>query len=377
MSETKEYITPTPISDNIEEWKISSMITSLEAPVFVEKSSSFPGLLFVGEQRGIVYIYNEKENELRSTPFIDITEKISILNLNPRYDERGLLGFAFAPNGKKVYIFYNTVDSKTKKMLGVLAAYNVDNSDLSTSSETVKFKIVQPYNNHCGGTLAFGPDGYLYLSIGDGGGPPSMDPTISNPAQDPKSFAGKILRFSPSQLESKKGELIPEIYAMGLRNPWGFSFDNKGRLFATDPAENKGTYEEVNIITKGGNYGWRIMSGPVYLSKNRGNHDDFILPIYSYEYAGGAIVGGRWDVKTESFIFGDFNGDVFSLSETKNDKWSAKKVNIDLGGDHIRALGLDGNDNVLLLTSKHAGPQGKTGKIVKIVNVDQTMILNG
>jgi hypothetical protein len=179
-----------------------------------------------------------------------------------------------------------------------------DPSKADPESEKILLEIKQPYSNHNGGQIAFGPDGYLYISLGDGGS--GGDP--QNHAQNLKSLLGKILRIGVDRKSVDKNYFIPddnplkvnsagykeEIYAYGLRNVWRFSFDNKGNLWGADVGQNK--WEEINIIEKGKNYGWRIMEANHCFNPEKNcDTTGLVLPIWEYEHndAGGfSITGG-------------------------------------------------------------------------------------
>ena len=206
-------------------------------------------------------------------PFLDVSNQL--VPINPGYDERGLLGIAFHPDFKtnhKFYVYYsvpsNTSGSDHKGILVeyMVSANNPDVADIST--KRILLEVEEPESNHNGGNLVFGPDGYLYIGLGDGGGGGDEHGTFGN-GQNLGTLLGKIIRIDvngqPYTVPKdnpfvNRTDARPEIWAYGLRNPWRFSFDRVTKqLFAGDVGQNK--YEEVDIITKGGNYGWRIKEG--------------------------------------------------------------------------------------------------------------------
>ena len=247
-----------------EEKTLSSILVAdgFKKPVFVTSYPNDSKLLYVVEQAGVIRII--KNGEKLNKPFFDINNKV--VNPNRPGDERGLLGFAFHPNhinNGKFYINYMNNDGFT-----IVSEFLVSSQlNADHKSERIILKLEQPYRNHNGGDIKFGPDGYLYISIGDGG--KAGDPL--NAGQDLNSIFGKIIRIDvngkPYAIPKSnpfydKKDTRGEIWAWGLRNVWRFSFDQKtGDIYYGDVGQNK--WEEVNFepaITKGGlNFGWRIM----------------------------------------------------------------------------------------------------------------------
>ena len=238
---------------------LQSFATGFSAPV--EITNCGDNRLFVVEQDGLIKILNPN-GTVNTTPFLNIT------NLTNANGEQGLLGLAFSPNYASnglFYINYTNLSGDT-----VIARYSVSagNTNVANPSGTILLTIPQPYSNHNGGTLKFGPDGYLYIGMGDGGS--GGDP--ENRAQNTNELLGKMLR-----IDVNTGPLygIPlnnpfvgvagadEIWAIGLRNPWKFSFDRQtGDLWIADVGQN--LYEEVNragATEAGLNYGWRCYEG--------------------------------------------------------------------------------------------------------------------
>ena len=226
-------------------------------PVFLTPSPDDTNRLFVVEQDGRILIV--KGDMVLPTPFLDIASKLSTGG------ERGLLGLAFHPhfssNGRLFVNYTRAQDGAT-----VIAEYHASsNSNQATLDESVLLVIPQPYANHNGGMIAFGPDHYLYIGMGDGGS--GGDP--ENNAQNRNELLGKLLRIDvdqhrpygiPPDNPFVKGKGRPEIFAWGLRNPWRFSFDREtGNLWAADVGQN--AWEEIDVIKMGKNYGWRLLEG--------------------------------------------------------------------------------------------------------------------
>jgi glucose/arabinose dehydrogenase len=295
----------------------------LESPVFLTHAGDGSGRLFVVEQPGRIRVL--EQGALLPTPFLDITGQVLFGG------ERGLLGLAFHPeyrrNGRFFVNYNRTSDGAT-----VLAEYRRGATpSAALHDERILMVVPQPYANHNGGMVAFGPDGYLYIGRGDGGS--GGDP--GNRAQNPQEVLGKILRIDvnhgdpygvPSDNPFTKDGGRPEIYALGLRNPWRFSFDSKtGELWVADVGQNK--WEEIDLVTKNGNYGWRVMEGahcfnPAVACQTSGLN----LPILEYAHEkgrcsiiGGYVYRGRAIAGlTGQYLYGDFcSGEIFSLQKTE------------------------------------------------------------
>jgi glucose/arabinose dehydrogenase len=265
--------------------------TGLAAPVFITHAGDGSGRLFILEQSGRIRILAGEA--LVRRPFLDIADRVLAGG------ERGLLGLAFHPqyrtNGRFFVNYTRQRDGAT-----VVSEFRVSTApNVALQAERVLLTVPQPFANHNGGMLAFGPDNYLYIGLGDGGS--AGDP--GNRAQDRQKLLGKILRID---VNNGQPYAIPpdnpfaraggrrEIYALGFRNPWRFSFDRKtGELYVGDVGQ--GTVEEIDIVTRGGNYGWRIMEGNRCFQPATGcNRRGLTLPIATYTHGGGrcSITGG-------------------------------------------------------------------------------------
>ncbi len=229
----------------------------------------------------------------------DASSFTTVLNLSGLVrdsGESGLLGVAFHPdfasNGY-LYVHYSGGVSLTS----TVARYTLrGDGQFEPGSAQVLFTQTQPFSNHNGGQIAFGPDGRLYIALGDGGS--GGDP--QNNGQSTDTLLGKILRIDvnsgspysiPSDNPFASGGGRPEIYAYGLRNPWRFSFDRQtGELWAADVGQN--AYEEIDVITRGGNYGWRIMEGNHCYGASTCNQTGLVMPVYEYDHSQGCSVSG-------------------------------------------------------------------------------------
>src|SRR2546427_6405118 len=295
--------------------------SGLNQPVYLTNAHDGTNRRFVVEQPGRVSVM-QPGSSMRMT-FLDITGRVL------SGGERGLLGLAFHPqfaSNRRFFVDYTRrPDGAT-----VIAEYRVSTSNLNVAetSETVLLLIPQPYENHNGGMIEFGPDGYLYIGMGDGGS--GNDP--QNRAQNPNMLLGKILRIdvdrgaAPSTnpfADGSKGRR--EIYAIGLRNPWRFSFDRAtGQLYVGDVGQNQ--REEVDIVTVGGNYGWRVFEGTrcTNLGPASCSTPGFIPPIAVYDHVSGrcSITGGYVYRGTQAslpygaYVYGDFcSGEIFMLRD--------------------------------------------------------------
>ena len=259
-----------------------------------------------------------------------------------------------------------------------MAQYGASSYKALLKSERVILEIEQPESNHNGGTLQFGPDGYLYIGSGDGGGAGDKHGEIGN-SQDTNNLLGKLLRIDvnssslpygiPSDNPYSKGKGSPEIYAMGLRNPWKFSFDKlTGKLFLGDVGQDR--VEEVNLIEKGKNYGWRVVEGNLcYNPPENCKPERFQEPIFAYTHdTGNSVIGGyvyRGNKKSfyyGKYIFADWSGKLFYLSLEKSN-WingNIKIVNKDkYPWKFINSLGEDNTGNLYILTQEKPIPGSK------------------
>jgi glucose/arabinose dehydrogenase len=298
--------------------RLEPVVEGLEQPVFVTHAGDGSGRLFVVEQAGRVLIV--REGALLEEPFLDIAEDVR------SGGERGLLGLAFHPgfadNGR-YFVHYSRQDGA-----GVIAEFEVSpDPDRSRQGGRRLLTVDQPFANHNGGMIAFGPDGFLYIGLGDGGS--AGDP--GDRAQDPDELLGKILRIDvdggrpygiPADNPFAGGGGRPEIYALGLRNPWRFSFDRrKGRLYAGDVGQHE--REEIDIVRRGRNYGWRVLEGTRCFKPPEDCEQSGLKPPradYGHDRGRCSVTGGYVYRGSEVpalkgiYIFGDYcSGEMFGL----------------------------------------------------------------
>jgi glucose/arabinose dehydrogenase len=306
--------------------------TGLNRPTGLEHAGDSSGRLFVIEQVGLLRII--KDGSLLSEPFLDIQQRVGSSG-----NEQGLLGLTFHPryveNG---YFYVNYTDTQGDT---VIARFRVSaNPDLADpATEQQLLKISQPYANHNGGVTAFGPDGYLYLGLGDGGS--GGDPLGAG--QNLDTLLGKILRLDvdtaepyaiPADNPFSEGNGRPEIWAYGLRNPWRFSFDRlTGDLYIADVGQN--SFEEINFqpasSTGGENYGWNIMEGFSCFRSSECDRTGLTLPILDYPTrvdGNCSVTGGyvyRGDLLEEwqgVYLYGDYcSGRVWGLLQGEEGEW--------------------------------------------------------
>lgn len=303
--------------------RLDPVLTGLSSPVFVTNAQDGSNRLFIVEQPGRIKVL--APGSKTPTIYLDLTAKVI------SGGERGLLGLAFHPQfrtNRRFFVNYTRQpDGAT-----VIAEYqqSVGNASVAQVNETVLLTIDQPFENHNGGMLAFGKDGFLYIGMGDGGS--GNDP--DNRAQNPAELLGKILRININSTGAGVPYTSPvdnpffgstttrhEIYAVGLRNPWRFSFDRQtGELYVGDVGQ--GAREEIDLITSGGNYGWRIREGMICsnLDPTLCNRSDLIAPIIDYDHSNGrcSVTGGyvyrgnRGTLPQGSYMYGDFcSGEIF------------------------------------------------------------------
>lgn len=332
-----------------------------ERPVFLTHAGD--QRIFVVEQEGVIRVFDNSEEASSCSIFLDISDRVSRAG-----NEEGLLGLAFHPNFLTNGEFYVHYSSSKKDMHGIVSRFRVDQHNWTAGnpdSEEVILEIKQPFRNHNGGSVVFGPDKHLYLSLGDGG--KANDPLGSG--QDLNSLLGKILRID---VDKKDGELPygipkdnpfidredarPEIYALGLRNVWRFSFDRKtGDLWAGDVGQN--LFDEVSLITKGGNYGWnRWEADAPFDESTKMATDTHIPPVTNYGRQWGlSITGGnvyrgkKYPQLAGAYFYGDYvTGNLWQLTKKEDGEYDNKLVR--RTGRSIASFGEDREGEVYLMS---------------------------
>ena len=269
-------------------------------PVDLQHPDDGSGRLFVVEQKGVIRVFENRRDVAGADVFLDLQERV-----NDEGNEQGLLGLAFHPDFEEngyFYVDYTAADPNRT----VIARYEVDpdNPDAALpGSEQVILEVEQPFGNHNAGQIVFGPEGYLYVTLGDGGA--GGDPHENG--QDPTTLLASILRLDVDRPADGKNYGIPsdnpfvgndqdwreEIWAYGLRNPWRISFDPETQaLWTGDVGQN--AYEEVSIIEKGQNYGWNTMEASHCFDPEADcDQTGLALPVHEYPHeVGRSITGG-------------------------------------------------------------------------------------
>lgn len=346
---------------------------SFNRPVDFQHAGDNTGNAFVVEQEGIISVFRNDRAVNTKSVFLDIRGKV-----DDGGNEEGLLGLAFHPDYESNGFFYvNYTASGPNRTMISRFKVSSDPMKADPASEVVLLTFAQPFSNHNGGQVSFGPDGYLYIAAGDGGS--GGDPYGNG--QDRSTLLGTILRIDVNKNEDGLLYAIPadnpfagnadgfraEIYAYGLRNPWRFSFDPvTGWLWTGDVGQN--AYEELDVIEKGGNYGWNVMEGKHCFEPRSGcNQTNLKPPIHEYGRNEGISVTGGFVYRGKSlpglagkYIYADFgSGTIWALDP----KDPGKPVNTELMKTdlNISSFGID-QDNELLICAF----DGKIYRIEKI-----------
>jgi len=430
---------PSVKADNSDRIGLKLVADNLTSPIALVPAPDLSGRRFIIDQIGVIRILTS-EGQLLDKPFLDLRDRI--VPLNPQYDERGLLGLAFHPgfgsNGR-LFVYYSVpLRSSAPKdwdHTNRLSEFKIsadDPNQVDSASEKVLLEDDHPYMNHNGGTVAFGPDNYLYLSIGDGGNKNDIGrghtPNIGN-GQDITKIEGKILRLdidrgsgyrSPRDNPFVNKHGLNEIFAYGFRNPYRFSFDIGGthQLFVGDAGQD--LYEEVSIVTNGGNYGWNIKEGTHCFNPQDEEHapehcrdtgymgEPLIDPVIEYnhpqeeeaaaakkedsEIVGEVVVGGyvyRGEALPQfagQYVFGDWSreedeGDGSLLIAKPQDSgtglWKIRELEIAGNADgrlhhFIVGFGQDAVGEVYVLVKDTLGPAGQTGKVYKLTSAPKS-----
>jgi uncharacterized repeat protein (TIGR03806 family) len=325
--------------------RVFASLPSFSQPVAMLQEPGDSARWYVVEKTGSVRVFDNTPNVSTTREFINLASRLNSDPSSPT-DERGLLGMAFHPNyptDPRVYLYYTGSDATLGLVDRVSEFRTLDNGmTLSAGSELVLFNVNDPQVNHNGGNIAFGPDGFLYIGIGDGGGHGDDHGSIGN-GQLLTTLLGKMLRIDVSastvaetyripssnpyannarcNVNGNGAANCPEIYAFGLRNPWRWSFDRvSGELWLNDVGQS--TLEEVDRITPGGNYGWRCFEGTNTYNAACGTNPNPIAPIAQYERTLGQSTTGGFVYRGSAipnlqgrYVFGDFaTGNLWHIS---------------------------------------------------------------
>lgn len=345
--------------------QLQPFLSGLASPVLIRHAGDLSNRLFIVEQTGIVKVL--QPGSATPTDFLNVTTKRSCCG------ERGLLGLAFHPQfaaNRRFFINYTRAGDGATVVSEFLAS--AANPNLAETNEKILLVVEQPFSNHNGGMIEFGSDGFLYIAMGDGGS--GNDP--GDRAQNINNLLGKMLRIDvdnpngaiPYSSPSTNPFFGPaegrdEIYATGLRNPWRFSFDRAtGEIYAGDVGQ--GQREEIDIITLGGNYGWRVFEGTLCTGLGPAPcvPTAYVPPITEYNHSGGrcSVTGGyvyrgaRGTLPAGSYVYGDYcTGEIFLYEN------GASRILLDTAFN-ISSFGEDQEGELYVV---HLG-----GSITKIVN---------
>jgi glucose/arabinose dehydrogenase len=433
---------PEPIEKGTISIELETVASGLTAPVYLTDAGDGTDRLFVVDQPGKIWLI--ENGQLLSTPFLDITARVHMpgffgtLDVND-FDERGLLGLAFhpdfanpqSPGYQKIYTYTSEPfdfppDFTTEPLpagvvydhQSVITEWTVDSANpniIDPGTRREIMRIDEPQFNHDGGMVDFGRDGYLYISLGDGGAGDDVADGhgATGNGQNINTVHGSILRIDPLDPMTTTGSLdaiglngqyrvpadnpfvgvdgVDEIYAYGFRNPWRFSFHpDTGDLIVGDVGQNE--IEEIDIVHAGGNYGWNLKEGTFRFDSATGtvnddmtalpaglidpaaqyDHDDGITVIGGFVYRGSAIPE-LWG----KYVFGDFSSGFF-LADGRllyADLGTGLIQEFTIGVDdrnlglYVKAFGQDADGELYLLAGTNLGPFGTGGMVLKIVDL--------
>jgi glucose/arabinose dehydrogenase len=343
------------------------IVSGMELPVDIKNASDGSGRLFIVDKRGKIYIL--ENGRVLSDPFLDISSEVDSTNT-----EQGLVGLAFHPeyvrNGQ---FFVNYIEKNGNTVIARFSASRTNPDTADPTSEVDYLHVHQPYPNHNGGGLAFGPDGYLYIGLGDGGS--GGDPQGNG--QNLQTYLGKLLRIDvdhgnqyqiPAFNPFASGGGLPEIWAYGLRNPWRFSFDHlTGDLFIGDVGQD--SWEEVDFVprgTAGGiNFGWNYFEATHSYRGQPPATEQFTFPLAEYSHSEGcSITGGyvyRGSVLPEwngIYLYGDYcSGNIWGIIPGEGSGLEGKLLFSSVA--QITSFGVDENGEIYITDYK-------TGSILKL-----------
>ena len=399
---------------------LEPVAAGLASPVQLVPAPDGSARLFVVDQAGAVRTI--EHGALRAEPFLDVTARLTPLIAN--FDERGLLSLAFDPGfhdpqsrGYRRLFTYTSEPAAERATFpflhgageppnhdAVIAAWRVSAAEANRVDPATRvevLRIAEPQFNHNGGMIAFGPDGFLYIGLGDGGAGNDFGPghhPLTGNAQDPEVALGKMLRIDVNGTDAANGAYgIPrdnpfaqggglrEIFALGLRNPWRFSFEGD-LLLVGDVGQNK--VEMIHRVERGRNYGWRLKEGVFKFNVNGTIDDDLaglppglVDPVLSYDRDEGTSVvaghlyrGRALPALAGKYVFGDYrDGKTFSgrlfFADLPGGEIRELRVGAAAGeiGFLLKAIGLDAQGELYLCGSELPGPSGTGGVVRKVV----------
>lgn len=358
--------------------QLQQFATGFSFPILATSARDGSNRLFVVERTGKIQLMTPGTTSPLPTPFLDLTAKV--LTSNGIGDERGLLGLAFHPQFKTNRRFFVNYTRRPDGAT-VVSEFTASaaNPNVAETAEKPILTVTQPFSNHNGGMIDFGKDGFLYIGMGDGGS--ANDP--GNRSQNIEELLGKFLRIDVDTPNGAVPYSSPstnpfsgatpgrdEIYSTGWRNPWRWSFDRQtGELYAGDVGQN--AIEEIDIVTLGGNYGWRVLEGTrcTNLGPAACSTPGFVAPIYEYAQGGGrcSVTGGyvyrgtRGTLMPGTYVFGDYcTGEIFlrengSVRMALDSPYSISSFGEDEAGElYLVHLGSGANGAVYRITNPNA-----------------------
>jgi glucose/arabinose dehydrogenase len=327
-------------------------------PMAITHAGDGSNRLFVGTQRGAIYVFPNDPQAKDAKLFLDIRDQVADWKKN---NEEGFLGLAFHPDYQRNGQFFGCYTAAGESRATVVSRFTVSAADANVAdagSEEVLMKIPQPFANHNGGSIVFGHDGYLYIGLGDGGG--RNDPLKSG--QDLSTLMGSLLRIDVNTKQAGKSYGIPadnpfvqrqgaqpEIYAYGFRNIWRLAVDRRtGLMWAADVGQD--LWEEVNIVQRGGNYGWSVREASfAFGNKSLDSNDPLIDPVWEYDHqVGRSITGGcvyrgsRLPELQGAYLYADFvTGRIWALKHDETSGKAIQNFSIATTGIPVMAFGED------------------------------------
>jgi quinoprotein glucose dehydrogenase len=349
----------------------------IDRPIVITHANDGSNRLFIASQKGKIYVVPntpEDEDLEEGKLFLDISDKVIYLD---KKNEMGLLGMAFHPdfkNNGEFFVYYSSPE--TPNATSIISRFRVSKDDPSKAladSEEILLKVEQPAWNHNGGTIVFGPDGMLYIVFGDGG---AGGDAFHN-GQNLSSLLGSICRIDVDHKSPGLNYAIPkdnpfedgkkptfatkrkEIWAYGFRNPWRIAFDDKtGKLWAGDVGQN--IWEEIDIVVKGGNYGWSVREGKHPYGPNGVEpRKHLIEPIWEYDHkigksiTGGSVYRGKAIPAIQGmYIYGDYvSGKIWALNYDAASKKVIANHVIESPSIPVMTFGTDQNGEMFLTSS--------------------------
>lgn len=351
-------------------------------PVQVTHAGDGTNRLFVIEQPGRVMVFENRSDASEAAEFLDIRDRVYF-----GHNEEGLLSIAFHPKYKdngRFFVWYSEGDRTERRT--VLSQFTVSETDpnrADAGSERVILKVDQPWGNHNGATVKFGPDGYLYVSIGDGGW--ANDPR--NYSQNLESLLGKIIRIDVDNASDDRAYAIPagnpfvgredardEIWAYGLRNVWRMSFDREtGELWAGDVGQD--AWEAVYVITRGGNFGWNITEGSQPFRRGVEAAEPMIDPVIEYSHRQGKSITGGYVYRGSSnqrlrgaYVYADYvSGRIWALRYEDGKVTANREILQAARRPHVTSFGEDEAGELYICAFDQLDGRNSRGRILRLV----------